>query len=115
MKQTITLDDISRLTGRFIIQVDTDKPVFLNDVKKERLPFYFEKRVKMIAHGPYNRDEDSKILVVGLYGDSHDYTKEKFVEFFNEYLGDSKGQRYHRLLTQKEVSIVTEFIKSRQY
>jgi hypothetical protein len=115
MKQTITIDNINRLLGRFIIQVNSDGPVFLNEVKKEALPFYFEKRVKMVAESPYNRDEETKILIVGLYGDSREYTKEKFIEYFNEYIGDSKGERFHRLLTQKEVDVVNEFIKSRQY
>jgi hypothetical protein len=115
MKQLITVEDISRLTGRFIIQVNTDNPVFLNEVKKESLPFYFEKRVKMVATSPYNRKDETKILVVGLYGDSCEYTKEKFVDYFNEYLGDSKGERFHRLLTQKEMDVVNGFIKSRQY
>ncbi len=109
MKQTITIEDISRLLGRFIIQVDTDKPVFLNEVKKDALEFYIVKRVSFIC------SHEGLILKSDLFGNTFGYTKEKFVEVFNEYLGDSKGQRYHRLLTQREMDIVSDFMKSRQY
>jgi len=106
MKLTITEEDIRRLEGRFIIQVNHDDRIFLNEVKKDRLPFFMEKRVRFIARG------GKGVISCDLYGGSYSRTLEDFVSMFN---GDTESDRFHRLLTQKEMDVVNEFMKSRQY
>lgn len=107
MKQIITEDDIRRLEGRFIIQVNVDKPIYLNEIQKDYLPFFLEKRVNFIAIGRSN-----KVISCDLYGGTLERTRKQFVEHFNNV---SEGKRFHRLLTQREMDVVNEFIKSRQY
>jgi len=108
MKQTIKEADLDKLAGRFIIQIDTDNPITLKD-RGINLSFYLEKRIRFISYGK------DCVISSDLYGNTFSYTKEKFVDMFNEYLGDSKGQRYHRLLYTEELDVLFDWMKRRNY
>lgn len=108
----INLKDLNDLMGHYVLQLDEDTPdVKLTDVSpKINLEFYLVKRVSLLAYSKKG------VSVTDLYGNvNYDCTREDFVSYFNEYLGDNKGKRYHRLLTNKELDVVFDFIKSRNY
>jgi len=108
MRQVITAADIPRLIGRYILQLNSDDNKCLTD-KKVDVPFYLEKRISFVSYGM------DGIVLIGLYGNNMAFTNEAFVEYFNNYLGDSKGTRFHRLLYTDELELVFKFIKSRNY
>lgn len=108
MKQTITENDLVLLGGKFIIELNTEQPIELTD-NKVNLDFYLIKRVNFISFNNGN------VITSDLVGNTLTYSKEKFIEWFNDYLGESKGTRYHRLLYNKELDIVFDFIKNRNY
>lgn len=108
MKQTITKDDLRLIAGKFIIQLDSDKPVTLTE-KNINLDFYLNKRIRFVSFGKEG------IITSDLFGNTFNYSDDKFIEMFNEYLGDSKGKRYHRLLYNKELDLVFNFMKNRNY
>ena len=108
MKQTIREEDLDKIVGRFIIQIDTETPIRLTD-RKIKVDFYLEKRVRFISFGGQG------IVSCDLYGNSYTKTNEKFIEMFNEYLGDAKGARYHRLLYADELQVVFDFMLKQNY
>lgn len=108
MKQTITEKDLDKIVGRFILQLDIDKPTLLTD-RGVDLEFYLIKRVNFIMFG------GSGIIATDLFGNTMTRSKESFIEMFNDYLGDSKGLRYHRLLHSDELQLVFDFLKKRNY
>ena len=113
MKLTITKADLPKIVGRFIIQLNTgDKEIqYLTD-EKCNLDFYLSKRVSLITWG-VTKDY---IIECDLYGNPFEIQTERFLEIFNDYKFDDKsGERYHRLLTSKELDIVFKFIKERNY
>jgi len=111
MKQTITIADLNLITGKFILELNIeDFSLKLTDDKaRKNIDFYLEKRILWISYG------GEGIIQTDLFGGSHTITKEKFVEWFNDYVGDSKGTRFHRILYSKELDIIFDFIKSRNY
>jgi len=109
MKQTITIEDLNLIVGKFIIEINTEEPNLKLTADKVDLEFYFAKRINFIAYG------GDGIIRIDLYGNSSTTTCEKFVEWFNDYVGNSKGERFHRLLYNKELDLIFNFIKTRNY
>lgn len=110
MKQTIVDSDIlTRLSGRYIIQLNSDDHIRLDRISESRVSFFIEKRVSLIAC------EGTKVMLIDPYGGVMTYGIDEFVEFFNNYLGSSKGKRYHRLMTTEEIKVLFDFISKRQY
>lgn len=106
-----TENDIKFLQGKFVIQLDFEKPDFeLVDFKWE---FAKEKRLYMVSGYGF----------VDLFGNKRDYeTFEKFKNVFNNYLfehmikeGKKDGGRFHRLLTNKELNYLVEKLKLENY
>lgn len=113
MKLIITKNDLSKIIGRFIIQLNTGEKEtqYLTD-QNCNLDFYLSKRVYFITWG-INKD---CIIKCDLFGNSFEISTEKFLEVFNDYkFQDEFGKRYHRLLTSKELDIVFKFLKERNY
>lgn len=109
MKQTITINDLNLITGKYVIEINSEEPELKLTDKNVNLSFYLEKRVRWISYG------DNGIIKSDLYGGSISTTKEEFIEWFNDYVGTSKGTRFHRLLYSTELDIVFDFIKKRNY
>lgn len=109
MKQTITKEDLNLIVGKFIIEINSEESSLKLTDEKVNLNFYLEKRVRWISFG------GDGIIKSDLYGGSLTITEDRFVEWFNDYVGDSKGERFHRLLYSKELDIVFDFIKRRNY
>lgn len=113
MKLIITHNDLNKIVGKFIIQLNTgDNEVqYLTDYKCN-LEFYLIKRIYFIAWG-ITKDH---IIKCDLFGNCYEMSTERFLEIFNEYKhSDESGKRYHRLLTSKELDIVFKFLKERNY
>lgn len=113
MKLIITQNDLNKIVGRFIIQLNTgDNEIqYLND-STCNLDFYLTKRIYFISWG-INIDS---IIKSDLFGNSYELTIERFLEIFNDYKhSDKSGDRYHRLLTSKELDIVFKFLKEKNY
>lgn len=116
MRFIINEDDINDLVGKFIVQMNTETPNLKLTDSKVDLEFYLVKRVRFLMYG------GKGVMETDLFGNTHDYTKEKFVTVFNDYdfgngedLTKSKGKRFHRLLTGKELELVFKFLKERNY
>jgi hypothetical protein len=110
MKMTITEQDAMRLTGKFIIQVDSDTPDYT--ITEKNWPFVSEKRLSLVVGTTFQ----------GLYYEHKSFKSyEELVLFFNDYVfsgktGDThKGQRFHRLLTSSEIDFVCQKMKERNY
>ena len=108
MKQTIIEKDLDKIVGRYILQLNVEDPILLTDIGID-LEFYLVKRVRFIMLG------GKGIMETDLFGNTHSFTKEDFIEMFNDYLGNSKGTRYHRLLRSEELDLVFDFLKKRNY
>lgn len=101
MKQTITIEDLDKIAGKFILQLNSDKPIRLTD-KNIDLDFYLHKRVKFIMFGNTGK-EDKTMIKSDLFGNTTILTRDKFVEVFNHYYGEPTDKRYHRLLYADEL------------
>lgn len=113
MKMRITNKDVRKLSGKFIIQIDSEKEdVVLNDTN---WGFYQEKRISLVCG----------LKLVGFFYERKSFeTEDEFVMFFNDFVCHStkpdmveaqKGKRFHRLLTSKEIDFVCQKIKSENY
>jgi len=109
MKQIITKHDLKLIVGKFIIEINSDESTLKLTDENVNIDFYLEKRVRWISFG------GDGIIKSDLYGGSLTITEDRFVEWFNEYIGTTKGERFHRLLYSTELDIVFDFIKSRNY
>lgn len=104
MKMTITENEVFALTGKFILQVNSDQPE--STITEANWHFIKEKRLAFV----------SELSLVGFYGEHHKFdNKADFVEYFNNYIGTSKGCRFHRLLTNKEIDFVCNKLKQENY
>lgn len=131
MKQLITEKDIPSLVGRFIVQLNHDynEPDY-SSVFKQNPGFWLEKRITFVGY-LYGTDgypdmktsgKETFIINNGFYYTHGIFTPEKFVRYFNDYVfGDdpekqesTKGKRYHRLLTDKELDWLTEELKKQK-
>lgn len=112
MKLIITENDLSKIVGKFIIQLNSEDDIqYLTD-QKCNLDFYLTKRIYFIAWGITN----DHIIKSDLFGNTFEISTKRFLEVFNEYkFNDESGKRYHRLLISKELDIVFKFLKERNY
>ena len=112
MKLIITENDLSKIVGRFIIQLNTGEEIqYLTD-KNCNIDFYLTKRIYFITWGT----SKDCIIKCDLFGNTIEKNTKTFLEWFNEYkFNDESGKRYHRLLTSKELDIVFKFLKERNY
>lgn len=114
MKFTINEEDLNKIVGRFIIQINSDKPSFRLTDRDVDLSFYFAKRIKFVSFG------GEGIIASDLYGNTHTKTIPSFIKVFNNYeyehmREEEKGKRYHRLLYGEELELVFNFIRQRNY
>lgn len=122
MRQTITIDSLYQITGKWIIQLRNDQEN-IDITKSENPGFWLEKRISFIGR-LYNSDgyphisfEDNKgefIIMNGLYYCHGVYTRKEFVEYFNNGY-EGKKERFHRLLTSKELDWLNEYLKKSNY
>ena len=106
-----TETDVNKLQGKFVLQVDNEQPdMTLMDC---RWDFAKAKRIRMVVGFGF----------VDLFGMQTRYDSyEKFKNVFNHYLfdhmiaeGKTSGGRFHRLLTNAELSYLFEKIKEENY
>lgn len=122
MKQTITIDSLNQVTGKWIIQLCNNQEN-VDITKSENPEFWLEKRISFIGR-LYNSDgyphikfENGKgefIIMNGVYYCHGVYTREEFVEYFNNGY-ESRKERFHRLLTSKELDWLNEHLKKNNY
>lgn len=121
MKQTITLDSLTEITGKWIIQLNTDNQENIDITKSENPGFWLEKRISFVGRlynsdgNPHIKFENGRgefIIANGLYYCHGVYTREEFVEHFNNCY---EGKRFHRLLTSKELDWLNEYLKKNNY
>jgi hypothetical protein len=106
-----TEQDLRMLQGKFVIQVNNDKPD--TELSESNWGFIKEKRLRIV----------SGLGFIDLYGQRNSYEDfETFKDVFNKYLfkhmvrnGETDGGRFHRLLTSKELSFLFEKIKDENY
>lgn len=120
MKLVITKKDIPTLQGKFIVQLDItqDEPDYSGEFKRNS-GFWLEKRISFVSHISTmdfkkisgEKPDKSFVSLSGFCYSHGIYTEDDFVEYFNNYLGSSKGLRYHRLLTARELDWLTEELK----
>lgn len=112
MKMTITTEDVDFLTGKFILQVTSNKPNFV--VNEDSWSFIMEKRISFVCG----------LRWMGFFYEHKAFeNKEQFVAYFNDYVfldsksdpERSKGERFHRLLTSAEIEFVCKKMKERNY
>lgn len=113
MKQIIRIEDLDKIAGHFIIQVNADKPVRLTD-RDIDLSFYLSKRVEFVMFGNTGK-EDKTMIKSDLFGNTITVTRDKFVAVFNDYYEDAKDKRYHRLLYADELQVVFNYLLKRNY
>jgi hypothetical protein len=100
MKMIITKEDVRKLTGHFIIELnDTDEAEF--ELTDKNWDFYKDKRISFICGLTFN----------GFYYKYGSFdTPEEFVEYFNPH-----NNRFRRLLTSKELDFVCKKLKEENY
>lgn len=98
--------DVLSLTGKFIIQIDSDTPDAT--VTEKNWDFYQEKRISLVCG----------LRVQGFFYDRTVFeTWESFAEWFNNYAypsdknGENKGKRFHRLLSSAEIDLMCKKLK----
>lgn len=106
-----TENDVKKLQGKFVIQLDDDTPdKTLMDMNWQ---FAKEKRLKLVAGHKF----------IDLYGYVTEFGDfETFKNIFNSYLfpnmikeGKTTGERFHRLLTARELDYLFYKIKEENY
>jgi hypothetical protein len=118
MRQLINKNDIKKLIGRWIIQLTNEEEDFtLLESKNDG--FWLEKRISFV--GAIHKidqfpdvfvNRENRIIMNGLYYCHGIFTEEEFIQFFNNYINE---QRFHRLLTHKELDWLNDRIKSTNY
>jgi hypothetical protein len=110
MKLTITTKDVNFLTGKFIIQVNSNEPDYT--ITEKNWEFVKEKRLSFVCG----------LNIMGFYYVHQTFkTEEEFVEYFNNYVFTGvcadkyNGERFHRLLTSKEIDFVCKKMKESNY
>jgi hypothetical protein len=99
-----TKEDVFNLTGKWIIQVNSDEPNL--EITEKNWAFLCEKRI-MLAIG---------LQLVGLwYLHSNFDTWEDLAFRINHYVkGDGENTRFHRLLTNRELDFLNKKFKEKQ-
>jgi hypothetical protein len=122
MKEILTLDSISEVTGSWIIQL-TENMKDVDITKSANPGFWLEKRISFVGRIyncdglPYVKFEDNKgevIVLNGIYYCHGVFSEEEFVEYFNNYMEGHKGERFHRLLTKKELKWLHKQLKHKR-
>ncbi len=106
-----TIEDMYFLQGKFVLQIDESSPG--DTLMSMNWGFAKEKRLKIVT----------KLGFIDLYGWIGTYdTFEDFKDVFNSYLlpymkkeGITNGERFHRLLTSKELDYLCEQLKKENY
>lgn len=100
-------EDLQMLQGKFVLQVDSNEPD--KSLMDYNWGFVKDKRLKLVCGKGF----------VDLYGYISSYdTFEKFQKVFNSYsFGDTlvEGERFHRLLTNKELDYLLGKMKEENY
>ena len=99
MKLILTKNDIFKIIGRFVIQLNTgeNEVQYLTD-QNCNLDFYLIKRIYFITWGINN----DCIIKSDLFGNTIEKNTETFLEWFNDYkFQNESGKRYHSLLISK--------------
>ena len=108
-----SIDDMKHIYGRFIIMVNHDNLIYLDELRPEAREFYFAKRIRFVSKSPYTPDDSPmRIVESDLWGNSFSYSTEDYLEHFNN---PSKGTRFHRLLKGKELTILFDWMRERNY
>lgn len=96
-----TENDVRRLQGKWVVQIDTKFPD--TEITEQNWSFYSEKRISFIQG--YN--------FIGLWYNHGEYkTWEEFAFKFNHYTdGDDRDSRFHRLLTNREIDLLCKKFK----
>lgn len=103
-KMQIELEDIPKLLGKYIIEVnDDDHDTFKNQAKG----FLLEKRISFVSEICYEKGKYGIVLVGFYYSHSKALSREDFVKKINTCI---EG-RHYRLLTPKELAIVFEWMR----
>lgn len=108
MQMIISPDEVSNLTGKFIIQLDSGEngKVLHRTVNEGNWSFMKEKRISFVVGLSWQ----------GFYYEHRSFkTKEEFAEYFNNYMESKPGVRYHRLLTSNELDFVLSKMKQEIY
>lgn len=121
MRQLITREDIEKIIGRWIVQLDS-KNGDIDLTHSDNDGFWLEKRISFIGN-LYGSDghphvefknKASLIIANGICYSHGVFTPEEFVEYFNNG-HNGKSERYHRLLTNKELDWLNEHLKKQNY
>jgi hypothetical protein len=92
--------DVSALSGKWIVQVNANNPDY--EITESNWSFVSEKRLSLVTG----------LRMTGLWYDHGDFkTWEEFAFRFNHYSEKSKDERFHRLLTNKEIDFICEKFK----
>lgn len=108
MQLKITKEDVNSLTGKFIIQINSDTPNVT--LTNENWQFYKEKRISFVCG----------LSLIGFYYKHISFdTTDEFVMYFNDNITSksysSKGERFHRLLSSKEIDFLCKKLKEDNY
>ena len=95
MKFIIQEEDISSLVGRFIVQLNNEDANVDFTRNESNAAFMLEKRIHFITGA-----DGGKILSGGFFYSNKARTREDFVKYFNQEGKD----RFHRLLTARELT-----------
>lgn len=108
MKMQISPEEVSDLTGKFIIQLNCNEsgvPIH-KTLSNENWDFMKEKRISFVCG----------LVWQGFYYEHKNFkTKEEFSEYFNNYLESKPNSRYHRLLTSSELDFLVTKMKEENY
>ena len=118
MRLVINKNDIKRLIGRWVIQLtNEDEDFTLLESKNDG--FWLEKRISFVGglssidqHSDIFINREHRVIMNGIYYCHGIFTEDEFVEHFNDYVN---GERFHRLLTSKELDWLNEKMKSNNY
>jgi len=119
MKQIITKEDLPNIIGKFIVQLnDYQTSPDMTESFIKNSGFWLEKRISFIgtlygaSGSPYVSTKKGALIIInGMYYTHGVHSEEEFVEYFNNYLKGHEGERYHRLLTAKELDWLTGELK----
>lgn len=106
-----TEKDLENIQGKFVIQINFTEPD--KTLMDFNWAFVKEKRLKMVVGFGF----------VDLFGGQRDYESfDRFKKIFNQYLykleeenGGIGGERFHRLLTGKEIDYLAQKLKEENY
>ena len=105
MKLFIFPHDVKNLIGKFIVQIDTHKPDA--EIGASNWGFYKEKRISFVC-----KNEEGGVDLQGFFYQHRSFKSDaEFIEYFNNYTGEIKGERFHRLLTNKELDFICSELK----